>query len=38
MFEELLPLLPALKLAGPIEPLPSMLMDGLVDMPVAISR
>jgi cytochrome P450 len=37
MFEELMPLLPGIELAGPIEPLPSSLMNGLVDMPVALS-
>ena len=36
MFEELLPLLPGIESAGPIEPLPSNLMNGLVDMPVVV--
>ncbi len=36
MFEELLPLLPGIELAGAIEPLPSILMDGLIDMPVVL--
>ncbi len=36
MFEELLPLLSGIELAGPIEPLPSNLMNGLVDMPVVL--
>ena len=36
MFEELLPLLPGIEPAGPTKPLPSMLMAGLVDMPVVL--
>jgi len=36
MFEELLPLLPRIDLAGPVEPLPSSLMNGLVDLPVVL--
>jgi cytochrome P450 len=36
LFEELLPLLPKTELAGPTEPLPSGLMNGLVDMPVVL--
>jgi len=36
MFEELLPLLPGAELVGPVEPLPSSLMNSLVDMPVVL--
>lgn len=36
MFEELLPLLPEIEPAGPVEPLPSSLMNGLVRMPVVL--
>jgi len=36
MFEELLPLLPRTEPAGPVVPLPSSLMNGLVDMPVVL--
>jgi len=36
MFEELLPLLPKIEPTGPIEPLPSSLMNGLVQMPVVL--
>jgi len=36
MFETLLPLLPAIEPAGPVEPLPSSLMNGLVRMPVVL--
>jgi cytochrome P450 len=36
MFEELLPLLPGIEPAGPVEPLPSSLMNGLVEMPVVL--
>ncbi len=36
MFEELLPLLPGMELAGPVEPLRSSLMNGLVGMPVVL--
>ena len=36
LFEELLPLLPKTELAGPVVPLASNLMNGLVDMPVVL--
>jgi len=36
MFEELLPLLRGIEPAGPVEPLPSNLMNGLIDMPVVL--
>jgi cytochrome P450 len=36
MFEELLPLLPEIEPAGPVVPLPSSLMNGLVRMPVVL--
>lgn len=36
MFEELLPLLPGIEPAGSVEPLPSNLMNGLLEMPVVL--